>query len=182
MNEIWKDITGYEGYYQVSNKGRVRSLDRKVECFHGRKATRLGQIRKQSRNNGGYCCVVLSKNSKHKTFDVHRLVAQAFLENPNPDFEVNHKDGDKTNNDVDNLEWVSRSYNLAHSYKVCGRDNNFTRKKRSVLCVETGVIYPSAAEAARILHVNADRICQVVAGKAKTTGGYTWRRADEETI
>lgn len=120
MQELWKDVVGYEGYYQVSNLGRVKQL-----CVHtnlcGKSYTRKERIKKQSIRNG-YLCVGLTKDGKHRTFLVHRLVADAFVENSKPDVYdcVNHKDENKQNNCVDNLEWCDRNYN----------DNYGTRNQR----------------------------------------------------
>lgn len=99
MREIWKDIKGYEGIYQVSNRGNVRSL-------HYNKLRILTPLSKQ-----GYYSVALSVNSKCKHFPIHRLVAEAFIPNPSNLPEINHKDEDGTNNSVDNLEWCTREYN-----------------------------------------------------------------------
>jgi len=103
MEEIWKDIKDYEGLYQVSNFGRVKSIYR---------------IRIQHINEFGYYRIVLSKNSKLKTFSTHRLIAEVFLENPNNLPEINHKDGNKQNNCVSNLEWCTSSYNQIHAFKT----------------------------------------------------------------
>lgn len=100
MTEIWKDIKGYEGIYQVSSRGKVRS-------FHFGKNIKI--LRFSIR--GGYANVILYKNKKRKTFSVHRLVAEAFIDNPNDLPEVNHKDEDKLNNQVENLEWCTPKYN-----------------------------------------------------------------------
>lgn len=106
--EIWKDIIGYEGLYQVSSLGRVRSLDRYDSNNHFLK----GRILKLSANGKGYLKVALNSNGKAKTYSVHRLVLQSFIPNPDNLPQVNHKDENKTNNNVDNLEWCDNSYNL----------------------------------------------------------------------
>ena len=107
--EIWRPIVGYEGLYEVSSYGRVRSLDRYVKG----KSYRLhkGKVLSPGKNSRGYLSAVLSYNGKHKAITVHRLVAETFLPNPDNLPEINHKDEDKTNNSVDNLEWCDRSYN-----------------------------------------------------------------------
>ena len=111
MNEeIWRPIVGYEGLYEVSSYGRVRSLDRYVKG----KSYRLhkGKVLSPGKNSRGYLSIVLSYNGKHKVITVHRLVAEAFLPNPDNLPEINHKDEDKTNNRVDNLEFCDHKYNV----------------------------------------------------------------------
>ena len=98
MIEDWKDIPGYEGFYVVSNNGRVMNV-------------RSGRVLKVFNNYLGYKIVSLCRSGKQKTFSVHRLVAEVFINNPDNLMEVNHKDEDKTNNNVDNLEWCDRKYN-----------------------------------------------------------------------
>lgn len=110
-NEIWLPVKGYEEIYEVSNLGRVRSLDRIVKGCYGSIAHKKGKIIASGVGSAGYPVVSLQKDGKGKTVSVHRLVAIAFLPNPNNLSEVNHKDEDKTNNRVDNLEWCGRIYN-----------------------------------------------------------------------
>lgn len=102
MNEVWKDIKGYEGLYQVSNLGRVKSVKRNLTL--------------KPCNRNRYLIVLLSKNGIKKAINVHRLVAQAFIPNPDDKRTVNHIDGNKQNNCVDNLEWCSQSENVKHAY------------------------------------------------------------------
>lgn len=112
MNEIetWKDIKGYESYYQVSDWGRVRSLDRTVkDATRDRHQHLKGKILKETDNGKGYKLVFLNKDRKRRNKYVHILVAEAFIPNPNNLREVNHKDLCKSNNCVQNLEWVSSS-------------------------------------------------------------------------
>lgn len=105
MTEIWKNIVGYEGIYEVSNFGRVRTV-------------KNGRMHKERLTFDGYVKATLTVNSKSKDFRVHRLVAQSFIPNPENKETVNHKDGVKTNNYVDNLEWATRSEQVYHSYEL----------------------------------------------------------------
>ena len=106
IEEIWKPIEGYEGLYEVSNLGRVRSLDRFYYRLH------KGKVLSPTKDRYGYLTVTLNCNGKSKTIKIHRLVAQAFLPNPDNLPQVNHKDEVKSNNCVDNLEWCSAKYNV----------------------------------------------------------------------
>lgn len=112
MQEIWKDIPGFENIYQVSNIGNVKTLDKYVNSSikNNNKVKRKTKILKQY-NKNGYLQVSLSKENKRYYFGVHRLVAMAFLPNTNNLPQVNHKDENKLNNKVDNLEWCSAKYN-----------------------------------------------------------------------
>ena len=112
--EEWKSIPGYEGLYEVSSYGRVRSLDR----YDSRNCLRSGCILKQKNNGNGYLICSLSKNGIVKNKYIHRLVAEAFIPNPSNIKDVNHKDEDKTNNIVDNLEWCDHKYNCNYGTKI----------------------------------------------------------------
>ena len=113
--EVWKDILGYEGLYEVSNYGRVKSFKRFKE----------GKILKTTcRGKTGYYCVNLSKKGESKVINVHRLVAIAFLKKDKKNYQVNHKNGIKSDNRVKNLEWVSASYNIKHAQKILGVKHN----------------------------------------------------------
>lgn len=118
--EIWKDIEGYEGLYQVSNYGRVKSL--------GNEASRKEKIRKVRFNNDGYPVIYLHKNGEKKFFLIHRLVAQTFIPNPNNLPEINHKDECKTNSFVENLEWCDRLYNINYGNAITKANE---RRKRT---------------------------------------------------
>jgi len=105
--EIWKDVDGYENYYRVSNNGKVLSV---IKSKH--------IILKQRVTKYGYCAVNIRNEQNKRNVSVHRIVAIAFIPNPENKREVNHKDGIKTNNSIENLEWVTRSENCYHSYKT----------------------------------------------------------------
>ena len=113
MREIWKDVKGYEGLYQVSNLGRVRSLDRTVNSGIKNNSNVLfkGRILKQYQKRNGYLQVTFTVNSKRKYVGVHRLVAETFIPNPDNKSQVNHIDENKTNNNVYNLEWCTPKEN-----------------------------------------------------------------------
>lgn len=118
----WKPVVGYEGSYEVSNQGEVRSLDR-TELMSGRHPVpylrrRRGKILSAHAGRGGYPAVMLSKEGRQKLCLVHRLVATAFLGAPDAGWEVNHKDGSRGNNSLDNLEWSNRKHNSLHSTRV----------------------------------------------------------------
>jgi len=131
--EIWKDIEGYEGYYQVSNMGRVRSVDRVVENNKGGYCQLKGRLLKFHTTKKGYHRVNLNKNGKIKYFLVHRLVTQAFISNPESKPQVNHIDGVKTNNNVSNLEWCTPSENIKHSFESGLNNNKGERHHKSKL-------------------------------------------------
>ena len=155
MNEIWKDIDGYEGLYKVSNLGRIKSL--------GNDKNRKEKILKTGKNKFGYLHVILCKEGKVTTFRVQRLVANAFIPNPENKPEVNHIDENKENNCVWNLEWCTHQYNNEYS------------KGKKILCVETNKVYPSAMEAQRQTVVHQQSIIACCKGKLKTTGNYHWK-------
>lgn len=116
--EAWKDIRGYERLYQVSSKGRVKSLERYRERTDGVLMKINERILKLSFSHTGYLKVDLTREGKRKTFLVHRLVALTFIPNPESKQEVNHKDGNKQLNEVNNLEWHTKSENIKHAYET----------------------------------------------------------------
>lgn len=141
MEEIWKDIKGYEGLYQVSNLGRVRSF------FNSRthKLTDTPVLRTPGNLRAGYLNLILCKNGKRKTVMIHRVVAETFIPNPDNKRTVNHIDGNKTNNRVDNLEWNTDSENQLHAH----RNGLKPKNSKPVRCIETGQIFPTGSDAAR---------------------------------
>lgn len=124
--ENWKDIVGYEGCYQVSDLGRIKSLARSIDhpCGVKNKAER---ILIPIVNTGGYSCVILSKDAIRAQMRIHRIVAIHFIPNPDNKPVVNHKDGNKSNNKVENLEWATDSENTIHSYEYGLQQRVFTK-------------------------------------------------------
>lgn len=176
MEEEWRDVVGYEGLYQVSNFGRVRSLDRIVPIMsHSPK----GNLKKYGKPVRGrvlaprtaavYNRVQLCGKEKV----VHRLVAQAFIPNPENKPEVNHIDGNKRNNHADNLEWVSHSENAIHSVYVLKKSPGDWSRKR-VRCVETGEIFKSQVEAAKTYHTSQGAIGNSARKNRPRAGGFHW--------
>ena len=175
--EEWRDIEGYEGLYQVSNLGRVRSLDHLVNDGI-REYIRKGRVRILTKASTGYYIVTIH-NRKSKNCLVHRLVAQAFIPNPDNLPDINHKDEDKTNNTVDNLEWCDKQYNNNYGTRKQRADD--AQHKKSVLqCDMNGNIireFMGVAEAARSIGKpdDATSISKCCRGKLKYAHGYTWK-------
>lgn len=158
--EIWKDIEGYEGLYQVSNLGRVKSLKFNKE-----------KIIKGSKGGGGYLQVILCKEGKIKFHKVHRLVASAFLENPDNLPEINHIDEDKTNNITTNLEWCDCKYNINYGSRTEKTQKpilQFTKNGEFVRRWESGT------QVQRELGFDSGNICSCCKEKLKLAYGYKW--------
>ena len=181
--EIWKDIEGYEGLYQVSNLGRVRSLGRDIvrRTRYGTMAPYhiAGRLLKPLHSQGDYCYVHLFGNDGTSTnHKVHRLVAKAFVPNPDNMNEVNHIDEDKDNNRADNLEWCKHVDNCNY-----GTRNERSKAKRSKpvqqLDADGNVVaeYPSTIEAERVTGIHRSQIhgCANNQSNYKTAGGYRWK-------
>ena len=170
-NEIWKDIEGYEGYYQVSNLGRVKSLERVIN--NGRKSTRFQKERMLTLTEDvyGYSQVILSKEGKHRICKVHRLVLGAFVPNKNNLPQVNHKDEDKKNNNVTNLEWCDAKYN--NNY---GKHNDWNKKKVAMYDLEGNKLreFDSIREAVKFLNKFSSPISKVCHGERNKAYGYKW--------
>lgn len=136
MKEIWKDIQGFEGKYQISNFARVKSLSRAIKKTNGTIMTIKERILKTCYNPNGYEHAVLQNGKKTKHLSVHRLVALAFIPNPNNKPHINHKDGNKANNQIENLEWVTRSENEKHAHKIGLKDWRGEKASKSKLTKE----------------------------------------------
>ena len=169
MKEEWRDIKGFEGKYMVSNIGKVKSLNYRHTGKEG--------ILKGRDNGLGYLYVQLYKEGKVNYPLVHRLVATAFLDNPEGYTELNHLDEDKTNNCVENLEYCSRSYNINY-----GTRNKKISKPVFSVDKESGLImyWESIMEAERCTGINSGNITQCCQGKRKSAGNHYWFYADDD--
>ena len=172
--EHWRAIAGYEGLYQVSDLGRVKSLN----YNH----TGTERILRSRKNRGGYLYVNLHKDGQRKTITVHRLVATAFISNPNNLETINHKDEDKTNNFVSNLEWMSLKDNInygTHNKRASETQINDKNKSKAVQMFDRQgnllAIFPSTREAGRVTGIDHSHISKCCNGKQKSAGGYIWR-------
>ena len=177
--EIWKDIPGYEGLYQVSSLGRVKKLDTYLVDKNGKRYHRKGRILKpntwkqKTRLSTNRKVVDLYKNGRRKTFRIHRLVAIAFIPNPDKKPDINHIDGNGENNNINNLEWVTKNENMWHARYILGFQNGF--KNKAVRCVETGEVFPSTGEAARAKGVDQSSVSRAANKKRlKRTAGCHW--------
>lgn len=185
MREEWRDIVGYEGLYQVSNLGRVKGVARKVNrnCHMVSVPERFLN---QSDNTNGYLRVSLSKDNHVKQAFVHRLVAEAFVDNPKGYKYIDHLDSDRHNNKPDNLVWCTQSENIAAAYSRGRRkyvpmsDEARARVIKSIakpVVRSDGKIYPSVTSAARDLGVTMAMVSHVLNGRAQTALGYSFRYA-----
>jgi hypothetical protein len=176
MNEIYRDILGYEGMYQVSNLGNVKSLHYQN--------TNAEKVLTPIRHHGGYLIVHLG--AKHIKM-VHVLVAEAFLPNPESKKCVNHKDGNKHNNALPNLEWATHKENTEHAIKSGLRNPHFNNAKSGVENAKSKSVYQCnmdgsvikkwgcVSDAARALNCNPSQIVNVAVGRNKTCRGFIWR-------
>lgn len=171
-----KTLNGWEGIYQVSNTGKIRRL------FKNKTRELKGVIKK-----GGYKSVLLKANGKYKCELIHRLVAKAFIPNPNDLPQVNHKDENKLNNNIDNLEWCTAKYNSNYGTKnerLSKTKTNNTYNMKPIRCIETGMVYPTLHEAGRQTGINVQNISMCCKGivyserkgftQRHTAGGYHW--------
>ena len=165
--EIWRDVDGFAGMYQVSNMGGVKSL------------VRGQRILEPSTQSEGYKSVTLYKNGIRTQQLVHRLVASAFLPNPENKDMVNHKNGVRSDNRIENLEWNTRSENERHKQYVLRKDTQ--KHKRPVFCMDTCTKYDSVCDAERETGANKQNISACCLGRRKHAGGLRWRYAEVGT-
>lgn len=181
-NEIWKDIPDYEGLYQVSNLGRVKSLPRERKSNRGSICKVRERIMKPTLDSDGYIHYGLSRNSKTITFKSHRLVAICFIPNPNPLLfnQINHIDGNKLNNRPENLEWCDAKHNNHEALRIGLRGGRPYRPRidsppisqfKGDVLVEN---YDCLAEAARKTGILKNAILNCLKGRSKSSGGYRW--------
>ena len=178
--EEWRAIKGYEGIYEVSNLGRVRSLDRIQSRSSWRQREFMqhykGRILKLRKNNKGYCIVTLQVHRNFDTRLVSRLVAEAFIPNPNNLPIVNHKDQVPTNNVASNLEWCTIQYNVTYANAVEMRATKLARPiEQLTLDGKHVAFYKSANEAERICGYDHTNIGRVIHGKQMQYMGFLWR-------
>ena len=168
--EIWKDIEGYKGLYQVSNKGRVKRLLGTSERI-------LRPVIKSS----GYLKVVLCKNGRVKQFQLHRLVANAFIPNLDNKPQVNHLDENKLNNCVYNLEWATAKENINHGTR--NERAGYSRSKPILQYSKSGDFireWKGASEVERVLGINNSHINACCKGKRKSAGGFVWKYKEKD--
>lgn len=169
--KAWRPVVGYEGLYEVSNTGEIRSI--------ARKGTRGGILTQSTSNQKHYAHVLLTKGCKCKTTSVHRIVAQAWLPNPEHKDQVNHIDGNKLNNNVENLEWATAYENIRHAFRTGLKDMSaaIEANKRKVAAITRGkivAIYDSVQDAERATGASNQNIIKVCQGKRKHAGGFEW--------
>lgn len=172
LEESWRDILGYEGLYQVSNLGRIKTVAHWQTYSNGDKHFYKERIRVPGIGPTGYLSIRLGR--KGRIAGVHRFVAETFIPRVPGKNDVNHIDGNKANNRVDNLEWVSRKENMRHCREVLKKESG--KAKVPVLCVETGETFESLAVASIATGICISDLSQVINGSRLTAKGLHWSK------
>lgn len=198
MKEVWQPVKDYEGLYEVSSLGRIRSLNHAVIDSCGKKQHFKGRLLKPCCTSGNYLIVTLHKGSQKKNFLVHRLVASAFVPNPHNYPQINHKDENKHNNKISNLEWCTAHYNNFYgshmrraivtrrsnvNWKRSIVKNAEARKKTVIQCNMNGQtlkVWPSLSEVEKKLKINRSNISACCHGRRENAGGYVWKLVSKE--
>ena len=171
--EVWKDVKGYEGLYQVSNLGNIKSLERYTSTGNYVEERMLKQ-----RIHSGYYRVNLSRDGTQRTISIHRIVALAFISNPNNYNVINHKDENKENNSIDNLEWCTNLYNLTYGTAI---ERRVKEKKKEIAQLDMlGNLlryWHGAIDVQNELGYNQGNIIKCAKGKIKYSNGYKWKYA-----
>jgi hypothetical protein len=176
--EQWNDIAGFEGYYKVSNTGRVISLNR-FKFGRGRKklSKQSGKELNLKTDKYGYLTVQLCKESIRKHITVHRLVALAFMQNPLNLPQINHKDTDKKNNNISNLEWCTAKENVIHAH-ANGKAPNVSRGRHGmaklIINLHTGIFYDCAKDAADAHNLNHSKMKDIMRGRVKSITNFMY--------
>jgi hypothetical protein len=182
MEEVWKDVVGYEGLYQVSNIGRIKSVKRYANSKSNKLRSVPEKIIKSKINKHGYECVQLHDDGARKHITVHRVVALAFITNSCGKPQINHIDGIKTNNSVTNMEWCTNSENMIHAHKLglvqmpLG-EKHYMSKAITQYNKDGEYIknYKCMSDAQRELGIDTSCITRCCKGKYQTAGGFIWR-------
>ena len=188
MIEIWKDIKGYENLYQISNMGRVKSLERIIIRCDNKTQTIKEKILKTRIGNNGYYTIILSKKGEIKKIDIHRLIAIAFIPNPDNKPCIDHINGDRTDNRIENLRWVTQKENINNPISISKMKNNHHLKntfgaehplsKPILQFTLDGKLvrkWESAVDIKKELGFNNCHISSCCNGKRKTANGYIWK-------
>ena len=183
--ELWKDIPEYEGLYQASNLGNIRSLDH-IRKNGTNQYIQKGKLLKLNKNTSGYLQVRLSKNGIAKTYRVNRLIALTFISNPEVKQTVNHINGNKLDNRVENLEWATHKEQITHQHNVLNvpysdcKCCHIAKKKKIIR--NDGKVYNSLLEAKNDLGNKNAHITEVCQGKLKSTCGYSFKYLEEGVV
>jgi len=182
VEETWKDVVGYEGLYQVSDLGRIKSICSHVRLQNGELMKKKPHILKPQ-ERCGYKCVNLFKDGCSRTINIHRLVAEVFLPNPHKYSVINHKDENKSNNSLSNLEWCTHAYNL--NYGTAPRRRSISQGKAVLQLDKSGVFikrHLTLMDAYRDTGINFQNISLCCNNKRKIAGGYCWKFEQQQEI